>query len=179
MKLLSPAKIFPCSRTMVWAMASAFCRNNCWSLSHQVKQCTQNDWSQDASNDSLNYKSLTSNDTSPAPSLESSWSGFNSLFELLTRRLRNLRKQSLCWLTNIWVDLVRFVVAQDNGLTGSWTSNHLSVLLSTNSPLMKFFVFPPVKLVPVHSAESLSAIGRAIAFKMALDDMVSFRYWYR
>ena len=34
--------------------------------------------------------------------------------------------------------------------TGSHVSIHSVVLLSTNSPLMKFLVVPPVALVPFH-----------------------------
>lgn len=35
---------------------------------------------------------------------------------------------------------------------------------------MKFLVLPPVALVPFHSAESFSALGRANAFKVAIID---------
>jgi len=48
-------------------------------------------------------------------------------------------------------------------LTGSWTSIHSAALLSTNSPAMKFFVEPPVALVPFHLAEICSAFGCASA----------------
>lgn len=35
---------------------------------------------------------------------------------------------------------------------------------------MKFLVLPPVALVPFHSADSFSALGRANAFKAAIID---------
>src|SRR6267154_177648 len=62
-------------------------------------------------------------------------------------------------------DRVRY---QEEQLTGSLTSSHLSVLLSTNSPPMKFLVFPPIILVPFQSVDNFSAIGRASAFNIAL-----------
>jgi len=40
-------------------------------------------------------------------------------------------------------------------------SIHSVVLLSTNSPPMKFFVAPPVALVPFQLADISSARGRA------------------
>ena len=46
--------------------------------------------------------------------------------------------------------------------TGSMTSIHCDVLLSTNSPPTKFLVFPPLALVPFHSAEICSAFARAV-----------------
>ncbi len=47
--------------------------------------------------------------------------------------------------------------------TGSTTSIHFSVLLSTNSPPMKFLVFAPVALVPFQSWEIFSAFDFAVA----------------
>jgi hypothetical protein len=44
---------------------------------------------------------------------------------------------------------------------GSWTSFHLSALLSSKRPPMKFIVLPPVQLVPCQLAEMASARGRA------------------
>lgn len=39
----------------------------------------------------------------------------------------------------------------------------MSVELSTNSPPMKFFVFPPDALVPFHCVDICSALARAVA----------------
>lgn len=49
--------------------------------------------------------------------------------------------------------------------TGSTTSIQSDVLLSTNSPPIKFLVLSPVALVPFHSAESFSARSRVDALK--------------
>ena len=65
-------------------------------------------------------------------------------------------------LRSVWVD-------------GSWTSSHLSVLLSTNSPPMKFFVVPPVALVPFQLADRDSAADLAFGPSEVAYDLTATR----
>lgn len=113
----------------------------------------------------LHHESLSSQDARTTPRLERLRCRRDSPLELLACRLRDSGQQCLRSLHSeqIFIFLFSTLPKRNAQRTGSTTSVHLSVELSTNSPPMKFFVLPPVALVPFHSAEISSALARAVA----------------
>lgn len=119
-------------------------------------------------NNVLQYKALACENACAAPSLESLRSRIDSLVEFCISSLWYPCQDSLCSLCSCLAPAL--LKSHDDGglaLTGSTTSIHCDVLLSTNSPPIRFFVLPPVALVPFHSAEIFSACVRAVELRAA------------
>lgn len=86
----------------------------------------------------------------------------DSLFKFFAGGLWNACQECLSSLGVHQLDRTRSL---ELARTGSTTSIHCLVVLSTNSPPIKFFVFPPVALVPCQSADIFSAWVRAVGLK--------------